>query len=75
MRIINLLITSAAVIFGLLGAMLLVTIGFVIFALRRLFGRPAAMPRFPRPVRPATTRPAYSSHDEVIDVVTTEAKE
>ncbi len=75
MRFVQFVIASLVVIAGLVGALLLVAFGFVFFVVRRLFGRPAAMPRFQRPVRPAAARPAYSSRDEVIDVVTTPAKD
>lgn len=75
MRLFQFIVASLIVIAGLVGGLLLVAVGFVIFVLRRLFGRPAAMPRFQRPVRPAAARPAYSSRDEVIDVVTTPAKD
>lgn len=75
MRILQFIIASLIVIAGLVGGLLLVAVGFVTFVLRRLFGRPATMPRFPRSVRPATARPAYSNRDDVIDVVTTPAKD
>lgn len=75
MRLFQFIVASLIVIAGLVGGLLLVAVGFVIFVLRRLFGRPATMPRFQRPVRPASARPAYSSRDEVIDVVTTPAKD
>lgn len=68
MRLVQFVIASLVVVAGLVGALLLVAVGFVIFVLRRLFGRPAAMPRFQRPVRPAATRPAYSGRDGVIDI-------
>jgi hypothetical protein len=67
-RIVQFLIASLVVIAGLLGALLLVAVGFVLYVLRRLFGRPAAMPRFQRPVRPATARPVSSGRDDVIDI-------
>jgi len=75
MRILQFIIASLVVIAGLAGGLLLVAVGFVLFVLRRLFGRPAAMPRFQRPGRPRPARPAYASRDEVIDVVTTPAKD
>lgn len=75
MRFVQFVIASLVVIAGLVGALLLVAFGFVFFVVRRLFGRPAVMPRFTRPVRPATVRPAYSSREDVIDVVTTPAKD
>jgi hypothetical protein len=75
MRLINFVITAVAVVLGLLGAVFLMMLGLAIYALRRLFGRPAAMPSFQRPVRPSPARPAYSSRDDVIDVVTTKVKD
>jgi hypothetical protein len=75
MRLFQFIVASLIVIAGLIGGLLLVAVGFVVFVLRRLFGRPAAMPRFPRSVRPAAARPAYSSRDDVIDIVTTPAKD
>jgi hypothetical protein len=68
MRIVQFVIASLVVIAGLVGALLLVAFGFVFFVVRRLFGRPAAMPRFQRPGRPAPVRPAYSGRDDVIDI-------
>jgi|GEM_PF-3248884 len=68
MRFVQFVIASLVVIAGLVGALLLVAVGFVLFVLRRLFGRPAAMPRFQRPIRPATARPTYSGRDDVIDI-------
>ena len=68
MRFVQFVIASLVVIAGLVGGLLLVAVGFVIFVVRRLFGRPAAVPRFQRTVRPATARPAYSGRDDVIDI-------
>ncbi len=75
MRLLRFVTTSLAVIAGLIGAFALVAIGSVVFVLLRLIGRPAALPRFQRATRPAPARPAYSSHDDAIDVVATEVKE
>jgi len=75
MRLIRFLITSLAVLAGLIGAVALMTIGLVAFGLARFFGRPAARPQFRRPVRSHPARPAYSTRDDVIDVVTTEVKD
>ena len=75
MRLLRFVITSLAVLAGLIGALALVVIGSVAFVLLRLFGRPAVRPRFKRPVRANPTRPAYSSRDEGIDVVATEVKQ
>jgi|JI8StandDraft_1071087.scaffolds.fasta_scaffold274066_2 hypothetical protein len=71
MRLLRFVITGLAVVASLLGALALVVIGFVVFVLLRLFGRPAALPRFQRPARSGPARPAYSNRDEVIDVTTT----
>lgn len=71
MRLLRFVITGLAVVASLLGALALVVIGFVVFVLLRLFGRPAALPRFQRPARFGPARPAYSNRDEVIDVTTT----
>jgi hypothetical protein len=68
MRFVQFVIASLVVIAGLVGALLLVAFGFVLFVVRRLFGRPAARPRFQRPGRPAAARPAYSGRDDVIDI-------
>ncbi len=69
MRFFQFIVASLIVIAGLVGGLLLVAVGFVIFVVRRLFGRPAAaVPRFQRTVRPATARPAYSGRDDVIDI-------
>ena len=43
MRLFQFIVASLIVIAGLVGGLLLVTAGFVIFLIRRLFGRPAAM--------------------------------
>ena len=68
MRFVQFVIASLVVIAGLVGALLLAAFGFVFFVVRRLFGRPAAMPRFQRPVRPAAARPTHSGRDDVIDI-------
>ena len=75
MRLVRFLITSLAVMAGLIGAVALMTIGLAAFGLARLFGRSAARPQFRRPVRSNPARPAYSTRDEVIDVVATKVKE
>ena len=74
MRLLRFVFTSLAVMAGLLGALAVVAIGFVVFVLLRLFGRPAMRPQFRRPARHHPTRPAYSARDDVIDVVATEVK-
>lgn len=68
MRFVQFVIASLVVIAGLVGALLLVAFGSVLFVVRRLFGRPAAVPRFQRPVRPTAARPAYSGRHDVIDI-------
>ena len=68
MRIVQIIIASLVVAAGLIGALLLVAFGFVIFVLRRMFGQSATLPRFPRPVRPVPTRPAPGGRDDVIDI-------
>ena len=75
MRLLRFIITSLAVLAGLIGALAVVAIGFVVFVLARLFGRPATRPQFRRSAQPNPARPAYSTRDDVIDVVTTEVKE
>jgi hypothetical protein len=75
MRLLRFIITSLAILAGLIGALALMMIGFVVFVLLRLFGRPATRPQFRRPARTNPARPAYSTRDDVIDVVTTEVKE
>lgn len=74
MRLLRFIVTSLAVVASLVGALALVVIGFFVFVLLRLFGRPAVPPRFQRvPRNPAP--PAYSSRDEVIDVTATTVKD
>jgi hypothetical protein len=73
MRFLRFLIAGLVILAGLIGAALLVVVSFVFFVLNRLFGRPAAMPRFratfhtSRPVPPRAAQ-----RDDVIDVVTTD---
>ena len=74
MPLVRFILTGLAVVAGLIGAFLLMMIGSVVFILLRLFGRPATRPRFNRPGRPASARPAYSNREDVIDVVATEVK-
>ena len=71
MRLLRFVITGLAVVASLLGALALVVIGFVVFVLLRLFGRPAALPRFQRPARCGPARPAYGNRGEVIHVTAT----
>lgn len=68
MRFVQFVIASVVVIAGLVGALLLVAFGSVLFVVRRLFGRPAARPHFQRPGRTAAARPVYSGRDDVIDI-------
>jgi len=74
MRFVQFVIASLVVIAGLVGALLLVVVGFVLFVLRRLFGRPAAMPQFQASFRRAPGRPASPRRDDVIDVIATDVK-
>jgi hypothetical protein len=62
------------VLASIIGALALVAVGFVVFALLRLFGRPAVRPHFQRMGR-NPTRPAYSNRDDVIDVTATPVKD
>lgn len=76
MRLLRFIVTSLAVAASLIGALALVVIGFVVFVLLRLFGRPAAKPRFQaRFNRQTAARPAYSNRDDVIDVTATKVNE
>lgn len=76
MRFLRLLFTSLFVLAGLVGAALLVILGLFIFALNRLFGRPAAMPRFRATVHTSRPTPPRAAHrGDVIDVVATEVKD
>jgi len=75
MRIFNFVVTTVAVVLGLIGAALLMAVGLSAYALRRLVGRPAALPSFHRPAQARPARPAYAGRDDVIDVVATEVKD
>jgi len=75
MHLLRFVLTSLAVIAGLIGAFALLAVGFVVFFFARLFGRPATRPSFQRATRTTPTRPAYSNRDDVIDVVATEVKD
>jgi len=75
MRIVRFVITSLAVFAGLMGALAMVGIGFFVFVLLRIFGRPASLPRFQRRAPATPTRPAYSDRDDVIDVTATRVKD
>ncbi|HWA28488.1 MAG TPA: hypothetical protein VG734_22755 [Lacunisphaera sp.] len=76
MRLLRFVLTSLAVVAGLIGAFAVLTIGLFVYVLLRLFGRPAERPTFRRmgrtPANPAP--PAYSSRDQVIDVVATKVE-
>jgi hypothetical protein len=72
-RILRVIVTSLAVLAGLVGAAVVMTIGVLVYSLLRMFGRPARRPRF-QP-GPARARPAYATKDEVIDVTATDVKE
>ena len=75
MPVLRLLFSALAVIVGIVIACFILAVGFVMFLLQRLFGRPAAMPQFrrvnPRPAANATRVPA----GDVIDVEATPVKE
>jgi hypothetical protein len=77
MRILQFILTALIVVAGLIGGLLLMAVGLVIFVLNRLFGRSTPMPRFQasfrssRPTQPQARQP----QGDVIDVVTTEVKD
>lgn len=76
MPILRLVVTSLVLIAGLIGAALLMLVGFVIFVFNRLFGRATPTPRFQASFRRQAGRPsAPSQRGDVIDVVTTEVKD
>jgi hypothetical protein len=70
MRLLRLVITVLAVAATFVGGLALVAIGFVVFVLLRLFGRPANRPRFQSASR-RPTRTANFGAGEVIDVAAT----
>jgi hypothetical protein len=77
MRVFNFIISAVLLAVGVAAGLCLLLVGLFVFALRRLFGRSAAMPRFQRvgpAPRPTTTRPAYT-HRDVIDVEATPVKD
>lgn len=76
MSVLRVLITSLIVVAGLIGAALLMVVGFVIFVLNRLFGRAAPMPRFQTSFQtsPPPQKRAPPQGD-VIDVVATDVKD
>ena len=74
MRLLRFIVTSLALAAAAIGGLALVAIGFVVFVLLRLFGRPATRPQFHRtPRNPA--QPAYANRDDVIDVTATQVKD
>jgi hypothetical protein len=82
MRLVRIIITSLAILIGLVVAAGLMLVGLVIFAIRRLLGQPVKMPVFRQPMRPAsasssasTTSRRHLGSDDVIDVVATEVKD
>jgi hypothetical protein len=75
MPILRFILTSLMVVAGLVGALLLMAVGLVIFVLNRLFGRPATMPRFQRPVGPSAAASKSAARGDVIDVVATDVKD
>jgi hypothetical protein len=72
-RIVRFIVTGLAVVAGLIGAMVVMALGFIVFLFLRLFGRPATRPRFQ--TGSARARPAYSPKDDVIDVTATDVKD
>lgn len=75
MPVLRILFSALAVIVGILIALFILAVGFVMFLLQRLFGRPAVMPQFRRVnPRPAASTTRVSSGD-VIDVEATPVKE
>ena len=75
MPVLRILFSAMAVVVGIVIACFILALGFFMFLLQRLFGRPAAMPRFqrvtPRPAASATRVPA----GDVIDVEAIPVKE
>ncbi len=73
MRVLRFVLTSLAVMASLIGAFVLVTIGFFVFVLLRLFGRPATRPRFQASFQTSRATPPRSPQPpgDVIDVVAT----
>lgn len=77
MPLIRFILTSLIVVAGLIGAVLLMLFGLVVFVLNRLFGRSTSMPRFQasfRTARPGQPRPRQPAGD-VIDVVATKVND
>jgi hypothetical protein len=76
MRLVKALITGIALLLSLFVGAILVTIGLIIFFLRRLLGRPATMPVFRgATVRATPPRQPRMDQGDVIDVVATEVKD
>ena len=76
MRFLRFLITGLVILAGLVGAALLVVVGFVFFVLNRLFGRTTAMPRFRATFRTSGSPPPRAApRGDFIDVVATEVKD
>lgn len=75
MPVLRLLFSALAVLAGIVIALFILALGFVMFLLQRLFGRPAVMPQFrrvnPRPAAP----PTRVSTSDVIDVEATPVKD
>jgi hypothetical protein len=65
MRLLRLVITVLAVAASLVGGLVLAAIGFIVFVLLRLFGRPANRPLF----QPASRRPPRTPDFEAADVI------
>jgi len=76
MRVFNFLVSLVLLAVGVAAGLCLLLVGLFVFALRRLVGRPAALPRFQRmgTTPRATARPAYTPRD-VIDVEATPVKD
>jgi len=76
MPVLRILFSALAVVVGIVIACFILALGFVMFLLQRLFGRPAAMPRFQRVHPRAATRPTTQvPTGDVIDVEATPVKD
>lgn len=73
MRLLRVIVTSLALLAGLIGAAVVMAMGFVLYLLLRLLGRPASRPQFHR--GPPRVRPAYSAKNDVIDITATNVKD
>jgi hypothetical protein len=75
MPVIRILVSFVVVAVGVLFAVLLLAAGFLSFLLRRLFGRPAAMPQFRGTASRTPPRPSVRPRDDVFDVDATPVKD